>query len=116
MKITAVASPNSTTLKPLSPDAVEEYIHSQLDHVGLAHTTFTEAAVELIARSSGGVLRLVKNLCVGAMIEAVRHNVREVDIRQVNGVLVQPHWRLGRDHEKHETVKLVNEKPDYGEG
>jgi len=89
----------SATLKPLAPEGVESYIHQQLEHVKLAHTTFTEAAVELIARSSGGTLRLVKNLCVAAMIESVRQNVREVDTRQVNQVLIQPHWRLSRDHE-----------------
>ena len=105
----------STTLKPLGPEAIAHYIHQQLEQVGLAHTTFTPGAIELIGRSSGGILRLVKNLCVGAMIEAVRQNTHEVDTRQVNGVLVQPHWRIGRDREKHESVKLVNERPDYSE-
>lgn len=103
----------SSTLKPLATDAIENYIHQQLEQVGLAHTTFTEAAIELIARSSGGVLRLVKNLAVGAMIEAIRHNVHQIDTRQVNAVLIQPHWRQSRDYERHESVKLVNEKPDY---
>jgi type II secretory pathway predicted ATPase ExeA len=105
----------SAILKPLANDQVQKFIHHQLDHVGLAHTTFTEAAIGLIARSSGGVLRHVKNLCIGSMIEAVRQSTRKVDIRQVNNVLVQPHWRLGRDHEKHESVKLVNERPDYSD-
>lgn len=103
----------SAILKPLPNDVIEKFIHQQLDQVGLAHSTFTEAAIELIARSSEGILRQVKNLCIGSMIAAVRHNVLEVDIRQVNVVLIQPHWRVGRDHEKHETVKLVNEKPNY---
>jgi type II secretory pathway predicted ATPase ExeA len=105
----------SAILKPLAPDAVQSFIHAELDRIGLAHATFTQGAIDLIARGSEGVLRLVKNLCVGAMIEAVRHNTREVDIRQVNNVLIQPHWRLGRDHEKHESVKLVNDRPDYGD-
>lgn len=103
----------SAMLKPLPHDIIRDFIHRELDKVGLAHTTFTEAAVDLIARSSEGILRQVKNLCVGAMIEAVRHNEREVDIRQVNAVLIQPHWRICRDHEKQEGVKLVNEKPNY---
>lgn len=103
----------SATLKPLAPDNVKAYIYQQLDQVGLAHTTFTDAAIELIARSSQGVLRLVKNLCVGAMIEAVRQKKREIDTSQVNAVLIQPHWRLGREYEGQEGVKLVNEKPDY---
>ena len=100
-------------LKPLRNDVIAEFIHKELDKVGLAHTTFTEAAIDLIARHSEGILRQVKNLCVGSMIEAVRHNEMQVDIRQVNTVLIQPHWRLSRDHEKQEGVKLVNEKPNY---
>jgi len=104
----------SAMLKPLTADVITQFIHQQLDQVGLAHTTFTEPAIELIARSSEGILRQVKNLCVGSMIEAVRQHVLEVDTRQVNAVLIQPHWRLSRDNEKHESVKLVNEKPDYG--
>lgn len=83
------------------------------NQVGLAHTTFTNAAIDLIARSSQGILRLVKNLCVGSMIEAVRQGKREIDTNQVNAVLTQPHWRIGRDHEHQESIKLVNEKPDY---
>ncbi len=105
----------SAILKPLDSEAVAGFIRQQLDQAGLAHTTFTEAAIELIARSSEGILRQVKNLCIGAMIEAVRQNTQEIDIRQVNNVLIQPHWRLGRDHEKHESVKLVNERPNYSD-
>lgn len=103
----------SAMLKPLPADVITKFIHHQLEEVGLAHTTLTDAAIDLIVRSSEGVLRQVKTLCVGSMVEAVRHHEREVDIRQVNAVLIQPHWRLSRDHEKHENVKLVNEKPDY---
>lgn len=105
----------SAILKPLSPEDVTKYIQQQLDLVNLPHTTFTDGACQLIARSSGGTLRLVKNLCIGAMIESVRQHIREVDIRQVNGALIQPHWRSNRDHEKHESVKVVNERPDYSQ-
>jgi len=104
-----------SALIPLLSDAgLEEFIHQELDRVELPHTTFSEAAVRLITRSSEGVLRSAKNLCIGAMIEAARDQVREVDTKQVNAVLMQPHWRQQRDHEAHETVTLVKDKPDYG--
>ncbi|MCF7734374.1 MAG: hypothetical protein K9N23_22015 [Akkermansiaceae bacterium] len=32
-------------------------------------------------------------LCVGALIEAVRDRTQTVDLKQVNAVLMQPHWR-----------------------
>ena len=34
-----------------------------------------------------------RNLCLSALIEAVRDQVRTVDLKQVNRVLIQPHWR-----------------------
>jgi|GEM_PF-2866811 len=37
-----------------------------------------------IIRSSGGTLRAVKNLCVGALIEAVKDRTKAVDPKQVN--------------------------------
>lgn len=38
-----------------------------------------------------------RNLCFAAMLEAVRDRVRNVDLKQVNRVLLQPHWREHRD-------------------
>ncbi|TAG07870.1 MAG: hypothetical protein EAZ42_12245 [Verrucomicrobia bacterium] len=35
----------------------------------------------------------MRNLCIGALIEAVRDQTKTVDLRQVNAVLLQPHWR-----------------------
>lgn len=103
----------SANLTALSNPGIEEFIYSQLDHVGLPHSTFSEAAVNLVARSSEGILRSVKNLCVGAMIEAVRDQTKIVDTKQINAVLMQPHWRHNRDSEKHEGVTFTKEKPQY---
>ena len=83
----------SAKLEALTTAHLTEFIHAQLDRVGLPHTTFTEEAVHLITRSSEGVLRAVKNLCIGAMIEAVRDRTKTIDLPQVNAVLLQPHWR-----------------------
>ena len=69
----------------------------ELDRAGLGHNTFTPDALALIVRSGEGLLRRTKNLCVAALIEAVRDQIRSVDLKQVNRVLVQPHWRKDCD-------------------
>jgi MSHA biogenesis protein MshM len=96
----------SATLQRLAPDAITDFIRSQLDQVGLPHNTITEAAVNLIVRSSEGTLRAVKNLCVGAMIEAVRERTKTIDIAQVNTVLLQPHWRQDQGGEPAEPIVI----------
>ena len=65
----------------------------QLDRAGLGHNTFTPDALALIVRSSEGLLRRTRNLCLSCLIEAVRDQVRTIDLKQVNRVLIQPHWR-----------------------
>jgi hypothetical protein len=62
-----------------------------------ARTSFTADALALIVRSGEGLLRRTKNLCVSSLIEAVRDQTRSVDLKQVNRVLVQPHWRKDCD-------------------
>ena len=47
----------------------------------------------LIVRSAAGLLRRTRNLCLSALIEAVWDQVRAVELKQVNRVLIQPHWR-----------------------
>lgn len=48
-------------------------------------------------RSSEGVLRKGRNLCLGSLIQAVLDQTKIVGLRQVNRVLVQPHWRQDHD-------------------
>lgn len=84
----------SVVTKRLHDDVVREFIHRELDRLGLAHSTFTTAATELIIRSADGVLRRCRNLCLSAMLEAVRAaNGRMIDIDIINRVLMQPHWQ-----------------------
>ena len=83
----------SVITKRLNPDAMRDFIHRELDRVGLGHHTFTQPAIDLIVRSADGVLRQARNLCVGCMIEAVRGGNRVIDIDNVNRVLLQPHWQ-----------------------
>ena len=87
----------SVLTKRLPADAMREFILRQLDRVGLPHNTFTQPAIDLIVRSTDGVLRKVRNLCVGCMIEAVRSANRTIDIDNVNRVLMQPHWQKEAD-------------------
>ena len=81
----------------LSPEVIETFILDQLDRAGLGHNTFTQEAMALITRSGEGLLRRTRNLCLSSLIEAVRDQTRIVDLKQVNHVLIQPHWRKDCD-------------------
>jgi len=83
----------SVILPRLGPEATEQFILAQLDRAGLGHNTFSPDALALILRSAQGLLRRTRNLCLSALIEAVRDQVRTVELKQVNHVLIQPHWR-----------------------
>ena len=87
----------SVNLNRLNPDDIKAFIFEQLDRIRLAHNTFSDDALDLIVRSSEGILRRVRNLCVSSMLEAVRDRTRIIDLEQVNRVLMQPHWRQERD-------------------
>lgn len=84
----------SVVTKRLSDEAMRQFIHRELDRIGLAHSTFTNGTTELLIRSADGVLRRCRNLCLSAMLEAVRSATgRTIDIDVVNRVLLQPHWQ-----------------------
>lgn len=83
----------SVLVKKLAPDDMRDFILAELDKVALAHSTFTPEALDLIVRSSEGILRRTRNLCVGTLLQAVRDRTKVVDLKQVNRVLLQPHWR-----------------------
>ena len=88
----------SAVLPRLSPEAVEQFILDQLDRAGLGHNTFTAEALALVVRSGEGLLRRTRNLCLSALIEVVRDQTRIVDLKHVNRVLIQPHWRKDYDN------------------
>jgi type II secretory pathway predicted ATPase ExeA len=83
----------SVLLQKLAPDTLADFIKSELDKVALAHSTFTDDALSLIVRSAEGGLRRAKNLCLAALLDAVRDRTKTVDLKHVNRVLLQPHWR-----------------------
>ena len=69
------------------------------DNAGLPHNIFTENALALLVRSSDGILRKAKNLALSCMVEAVRSREKTIGIKNVNRVLIQPHWRIEKDIE-----------------
>lgn len=83
----------SSTLLPLTDEALAAYIDTELDNVNVGKNTFDQAAVELITRSADGNLRLCRNLCIGSLIQACKENQKQVTTTHVNAVLIQPHWR-----------------------
>ena len=87
----------STIMRKLNPDDMKNFILCQLDRVKLGHNTFSEEAVDLIVRSSEGILRKARNLCIGCMLEAVRLQQKQIGLEHVNRVLIQPHWRQEND-------------------
>ena len=87
----------STITRKLNPDDIKDFILGQLDRVKLGHNTFSEDAVELIVRSSEGILRKARNLCLGCLLEAVRRQEKQIGLENVNRVLIQPHWRKEDD-------------------
>lgn len=87
----------SVVLPRLGPELIEAFVLGELDRAALGHNTFTPDALALIVRSGEGLLRRTKNLCVASLIEAVRDQIRTVDLKQVNRVLIQPHWRKDCD-------------------
>jgi len=81
----------------LGPEDMEAFLLAQLDHCGLAHSTYAPEAMGLIVRASDGLMRRARNVALSCLLEAVRARKRIVDLDNVNRVLMQPHWREERD-------------------
>jgi type II secretory pathway predicted ATPase ExeA len=84
----------STIVGKLTKDDVESFVLAELTKAGLGHNVFSPEALGLIARSSDGLIRRAKNLCLSSLLEAVRDRKKEVGLEIVNRVLIQPHWRM----------------------
>ena len=57
----------------------------------------SSCSLALIIRSSEGIIRKSRNLCISTLLETVRLRKRIVDLETVNRVLIQPHWRTQTD-------------------
>jgi len=88
----------SVLMPRLGPEDTEKFVLQQFDRAGLGHNAFTAEALALVVRSSEGLLRRARNLCLSSLVEAVRDQSRIVDLKQVNRVLIQPHWRKDCDN------------------
>jgi type II secretory pathway predicted ATPase ExeA len=87
----------SVIMPKLKHEDLEEFVYQQLDKAGLGHNTFSSEALSLIVRSSDGVLRKVRNLCLSCLLEGVRSGKKQIELEHVNRVLRMPHWRNEQD-------------------
>jgi len=87
----------SVIMPKIAPDDMEGWILSELDKAGLGHNTITEEALALIVRSAEGIIRRARNLTIACLLEAIREKTKTIDLKQVNSVLIQPHWRNNHD-------------------
>lgn len=87
----------SVIMPKLAPDDIRSFILAEFDKAGLGHNTITEDALALIVRSAEGIIRRARNIALSCLLEAIRDQVKTVDIRHVNSVLLQPHWRNNQD-------------------
>ena len=89
----------SVKVPRLNPEDMRAFLYAQFDLVGLGHNIFNEDAIALMVRSSEGILRRLRNLCLSSILEAVRDRKHVVGLEQINRVLLQPHWRKDHDLE-----------------
>jgi type II secretory pathway predicted ATPase ExeA len=87
----------SVVMQKIAPDDMEAWIMSEFDKAGLGHNTLTQEALALIVRSAEGVIRRARNLSLACLLEAIKDQTKTIDLKQVNSVLIQPHWRNNHD-------------------
>lgn len=84
-------------LTPLSRDETSAYIRHRLQIVGYKGELFTHGAMNAVHRITGGVPRLINNVCERAMIGAYGENVYRIDqkmVRNAASEVLQPKERL----------------------
>lgn len=74
-------------LDPMSAEAVGDYVRHRLRHAGGTGEEFTQEAIDLIARTSQGVPRLVNKMCDISMVFASATENGFVDRETVEDVL-----------------------------
>ncbi|MEI8122910.1 MAG: AAA family ATPase [bacterium] len=87
----------SVIMPKLAPDDMETWLLSEFNKVGLGHNALTQEALSLIVRSAEGILRRARNITLSCLLDAVRDQTKTVDLKHVNNVLRQPHWRNAQD-------------------
>ena len=87
----------SVIMPKLAPDDMEAWLLSEFNKAGLGHNTLTQEALSLIVRSSEGIIRRARNITLSCLLDAIRDQTKTVDLKHVNNVLRQPHWRNSQD-------------------
>jgi general secretion pathway protein A len=80
-------------LTPLSKEETAAYIRHRLQIVGFRGELFSSGAVTMVHQLSGGVPRLVNNICERSMMGAYGENVHRIDkklVRKAAGEVLQP--------------------------
>lgn len=84
-------------LTPLSKEETAAYIQHRLQIVGFKGELFSKGAVAMVHQLSGGVPRLVNNICERSMMGAYGENVHRIDkslVRKAAGEVLQPKDRF----------------------
>ena len=84
-------------LTPLSKEETAAYIQHRLQIVGFKGELFSKGAVNIVHQLSGGVPRLVNNICERSMMGAYGENVHRIDknlVRKAAGEVLQPSERF----------------------
>ena len=84
-------------LTPLSKEETAAYIRHRLQIVGFRGELFTSGAISTVHQLSGGVPRLVNNICERSMMGAYGENVHRIDkrlVRKAAGEVLQPTERF----------------------
>ncbi len=84
-------------LAPLSIEETSAYIRHRLQIVGFKGELFTKSAANVVHRLSGGVPRLINNVCERALMGAYGANVHCIDkkmVRKAAAEVLQPVERL----------------------
>jgi general secretion pathway protein A len=84
-------------LTPLSREETALYIQHRLQIVGFKGELFSKGAVSMVHQLSGGVPRLVNNICERSMMGAYGENVHRIDkslVRKAAGEVLQPKDRF----------------------
>lgn len=73
-------------IDPLDRETSREYIHHRLEVAGAARVPFTEEAIDLLHRASGGVPRVINTLCDNALFEGAMAGRETIDAAMVRAV------------------------------
>ena len=76
-----------TTLKPLDFESVKAYISHRIKVAGGDSLPFTQEALDLTHRYSGGKPRMINIVCENAMLEAFLEKKKEIDSKIMQVVL-----------------------------